>query len=424
MLAAGVTQIWLKRLADNDNSKNQVYLGPDLTALNVLPTGPLVNDPKKPTRLKSALCFSWLMNNGKLSPAPGAQLILYPQYPEVRFSGFLRGSVGAPSNVMRVRESGRILIFGITPEGEIIGYASARTSGLTQEIEALDLHLDAGVFSRLPLDIRLDDKKFLIRELRRISGLGWIKSKRLNNQGEILSCPSPNCGGYTLEAELGIRPNGYSEPDFHGWEIKQYAAPNLERPAGGGPITLMTPEPTGGVYIEAGVKEFIRRYGYADKTIFDRRDFGGIHTATTVCTATGLHLTLEGYDFSRSRITDFSKGISLLDREGNVAAIWHYQGLLEHWTRKHAKAAYVPSQNRKEPTNQYRYGNLVRMAEGTEFRLFLNAVANGAVYYDPGIKIEKASSDKPAIKKRSQFRIKSSNIPQLYTKVSVVDVLA
>jgi hypothetical protein len=31
---------------------------------------------------------------------------------------------------------------------------------------------------------------------------------------------SSNCGGYTLEAELGATPNGYSEPDFMGWEIK------------------------------------------------------------------------------------------------------------------------------------------------------------------------------------------------------------
>ena len=41
MRASGVTQLWLKRLAENDNSKNQVYLGPDLTALNILPIGEL-----------------------------------------------------------------------------------------------------------------------------------------------------------------------------------------------------------------------------------------------------------------------------------------------------------------------------------------------------------------------------------------------
>ena len=422
MRALGVTQLWLKRLAENDNSKNQVYLGPDLTALNVLPTGLLTSDPDRPERLKSALRFSWLKQDGSLIPSPGAQLILYPQYPEVRFSGFLRGSQGAPSKVMTVRESGRILFFGVTPAGQIVGYASARDSDLTREIEVLNLQADTGVFSQLRIEIRADEKELLLSELRRITGLGWIDSKRLNSKGEILACPSPNCGGYTLEAELGIRPNGYADPDFHGWEIKQHAVTQLDRPASGGPITLMTPEPTGGVYVNEGVKEFIRRYGYADKAIVDRRNFGGIHTTSKVCLATGLHLTLEGYDVGRSKITDFSKGLSLLDGQGNTAATWHYKDLLCHWTTKHAKAAYIPSLNRKQPSNQYRYGCVVRLAEGTEFRLFLNAVAMGVVYYDPGIKIENASTPKPTIKKRSQFRIKSSKISQLYTKVSETDV--
>ncbi len=37
--------------------------------------------------------------------------------------------------------------------------------------------------------------------------------------------------------------------------------------------------------------------------------------------------------------------------------------------------------NRKDPVNQYRYGGLVRLAEGTESRLFLQAIATGAVVY-------------------------------------------
>jgi len=424
MRATGVTQLWLKRLADNDNSKNQVYLGPDFTALNVLPTGPLISDPDKPNLLKSALQFSWLDDMGTLIPAPGAQLILYPQYPEVRFSGFLRGSRGGPNEIMTMREAGRVLFFGILPTGQVVGYAAARNSDLGREIASLGLQPDTGVFSQIALEIRGDEKQVLIGELRRIAGLGWINSKRLNNKGEILSCPAPNCGGYTLEAELGIRPNGYADPDFHGWEIKQHNVPQLARPASGGPITLMTPEPTSGVYVEDGVKEFMRRYGYADRTIPDRRNFGGIHSATKLCAATDLQLTLEGYDASKTKITDFSRGISLLDRQGKSAATWHYKDLLSHWTCKHAKAAYIPSLNRKEPDNQYRYGNLVRLAEGTEFRLFLQAVATGAVYYDPGIKIEQASSAKPSIKKRSQFRIKSASIPLLYTAVAEVDVAA
>jgi len=424
MRAAGVTQLWLKRLADNDNSKNQVYLGPDLTALNVLPTGPLTSEPDKPDILKSALQFSWLTDTGVLITAPGAQLILYPQYPEVRFSGFLRGAQGGPNDVMTVRQSGRVLFFGITAAGAIIGYAAARDSDLAREIAALNLQLDTGVFSRLTIEVGTDEKQMLIDELRRITALGWIDSKRLNKHGEVLACPSPNCGGYTLEAELGIRPNGYADPDFHGWEIKQHKVPKLSRPASGGAITLMTPEPTGGVYVEDGINEFMRLYGYADRAIEDRRNFGGIHKSTQICLKTGLQLTLDGYNATTLKITDFTRGVSLIDATGRAAATWHYKDLLSHWTCKHAKAAYIPSINRKTPGNQYQFGNLVRLAEGTEFRLFLNAVASGAVYYDPGIKIENVSSAKPEIKKRSQFRIKSASIPLLYTAVTEVNVAA
>lgn len=429
MRAAGVTQLWLKVLATNDNSKQQVYLGPDLTALNVLPTGALteyfsVSKPNEPI-LKSPLQFSWLNDTGALIPAPGAQLILYPQYPEVRFSGFLKGTTGAPNDVMRVRENGRVLFFGITAAGRIVGYAAARNSDLARQIAALHLQPDTGVFSQIAIeDQAADEKQKVIDQLRRIAALGWIDSKRLNGRGEILACPSPNCGGYTLEAELGIRPNGYSEPDFHGWEIKQHNVPQLTRPGSGGPITLMTPEPTSGIYVDGGIKEFMWLYGYPDRNIADRMNFGGIHNASKRCEATGLQLTLEGYDLAKGKITDFSRGVSLIDASGTAAATWHYKDLLNHWTRKHAKAAYIPSLNRKEPNNQYRYGGLVRLAEGTEFRLFLAAIASGAVYYDPGIKIENATSAKPAVKKRSQFRIKSASIPVLYTAVTEVDVAA
>jgi hypothetical protein len=240
--------------------------------------------------------------------------------------------------------------------------------------------------------------------------------------GSFHEYAAPNCGGYTLEAELGIRPNGFSEPDFHGWEIKQHAVTDLTKLSGGGPITLMTPEPTGGVYAIRGVQEFIRRFGYPDQKIPDRLNFGGVHNASRVCSKTGLSLALVGYDLKRSRITDPAGGISLLTEEGEAAAVWPYPGLLAHWNRKHARAAYVPSIVRETPMRQYRYGGRVRLGIGTDFLLFLKAVALGAVYYDPGIKMEQASTPRPQIKRRSQFRIKSAQVPLLYKDIEELNL--
>jgi hypothetical protein len=46
-------------------------------------------------------------------------------------------------------------------------------------------------------------------------------------------------------------------------------------------------------------------------------------------------------------------------------------------------------------------------------------VAEGSVYYDPGIKGESWST-KPQVKRRSQFRIKSDAIGVLYHSLSAV----
>jgi hypothetical protein len=59
---------------------------------------------------------------------------------------------------------------------------------------------------------------------------------------------------------------------------------------------------------------------------------------------------------------------------------------------------------------------------GTDFLRFLSAVAEGAIYYDPGIKIVGVSTARPDTKKRSQFRIKSAQIPLLYRAIEEIDL--
>jgi hypothetical protein len=130
-------------------------------------------------------------------------------------------------------------------------------------------------------------------------------------------------------------------------------------------------------------------------------------------------MTLSGYDLKKERIVDANGSVDLLSDQGLVAASWKFTGLLEHWTRKHAKAVYVPSQVRHEPRRQYQYGYQVRLAVGTDFLRFLKAMAAGVIYYDPGIKLEQAST-LPKVKRRSQFRVASRNISALYDSVDLV----
>jgi hypothetical protein len=202
--------------------------------------------------------------------------------------------------------------------------------------------------------------------------------------------------------------------------VKQHTVSNFDR-LEAGTITLLTPEPTGGFYHEQGVEAFVRKFGYKDKLgRADRLNFGGIHKVGARHDTTNLTMKLDGYDAAKGRITDAGGAVELVSDTGELAAAWSFSGLLEHWSRKHAKAVYVPSQCRKEPARQYCYGAKVRLAEQTDSLRLLQALAAGAVYYDPGIKVEHASAAKPSHKCRSQFRVGSRNIAALYESVSLV----
>ena len=155
---------------------------------------------------------------------------------------------------------------------------------------------------------------------------------------------------------------------------------NFTRPDSGVAITLMTPEPKCGLYQVQGVEAFVRRFGYADQLgRADRLNFGGIHKVGERHGTTQLTLTLQGFDVSTGRITDANGSLALVSAAGEVAAAWPFNGLLEHWAHKHARAVYVPSQCRKEPARQYHYGHTVRLAQGTDPLRLLRALAAGGV---------------------------------------------
>ena len=67
-------------------------------------------------------------------------------------------------------------------------------------------------------------------------------------------------------------------------------------------------------------------------------------------------------------------------------------------------------------------GGRVRLGDGTDFLRFLKALTNGNIYYDPGIKVEDASSATPKVKRRSQFRIRSGDLGSLYESFTPVQL--
>lgn len=422
MRCLGVTRLYAKRLSPNDNSKNQVYLGSNFDVLNLFPNLDIVSDPSaKNYILKSSLNFSWLSDEGEMAcSASHAQLILYPQYPEVRFSGFLKGCQESPSSLMTSRDIDRVLFFGVKPMGEIVGYVVSPEHPIA--IETIEFQKGDELFIEISLE--RDSRSALIEELLRIHLKSWIDSKRLNKDRIPLPCRAPNCGGYTLEAELGITPNGNSKPDFLGWEVKQFKTTNIDKvKLGAKALTLMTPQPTGGFYKDYGVKDFVFKYGYDDKRgLPDRMNYGGTYYCDRPADATGHTLTISGFNPSSGSFDSPNEGLILKSNESEIIAIWSFEKLLSIWNRKHSKAVYVPSERRGNKDNyQFRYSRYVYLGEGTSFSRFLLAFQEGKVYYDPGIKVENISSG-PTAKHRSQFRVKAKDLSVLYNQWEKLDL--
>ncbi|MBX9782109.1 MAG: MvaI/BcnI restriction endonuclease family protein [Chitinophagaceae bacterium] len=420
----GCNKIYIKKLSPNDNSKNQVYFGGSFEILNILPISEIkaeeAGDWNK-ERFKASINFSWISDDGNIYPAPNSQLILYPKYPEVRFSGFLAKCENPPSELMAQRLADRLLFFAVAKNGVVLGYVAAPDSEIAKEFNNIKQISEHGVFKVIDLPQAVNNREKLLAELYRIHELGWITSKRLDGDRNILPCLSPNCGGYTLEAELGITPNGYSEPDYLGWEVKQFGVSNFAR-INSAVITLMTPEPTDGIYKTAGAEIFIKQYGYADRTGRENRmNFGGIHKTGIRHPLTNLEMQLIGFDTASGKIRNTNGRIALVDIKNNEASSWSFSSMLLHWNRKHNQACYVPSLSDTTQDRKYKYGNNIILGTGTDFQLFLKQMAIGNIYYDPGIKMEDVST-KPKIKKRSQFRIKSQHLNSLYYNSETVSI--
>lgn len=419
-------QLIVKWLAPNDNSKNQIYFGPDFQSVNLLPHGDVVADG---SRFKAPLDLEWLDDHGNRAPAPSAQLILYPQYPEVRFSGFLKGSPNAPSELLRSRGSGRVLLLGIGQGPKIVGYVGAGNSPLARELEgqiseARDLRM--GVFHELQIaPDREDPTQTLLSALGSVHKQGWVDGQRLRADGVITRTDAPNACGYTLESLLGVSANSAAGPDFLGWELKSLTVKKLGTFPASHRITLMTPEPKGGVYRDEGVLEFVRRYGYPDRNgIADRMNFGGQFRVGKREPNTGLTMCLDGYSAEpgevTGRIEDPSGGLVLSDDQGEIAAKWPYTELISHWNRKHARAAFLPAVSRTETgRREFRFDRQVFLGVQTDFLRFLGSMNLGNIVYDPGIKVEQNSGPSPITKRRSQFRTKFADLNVLYAKFGV-----
>ncbi len=429
----GCRQLLIKSLSPRqDNDKNQIYVGGDLSDVAKIPSGDVEasltasTKPGAPGRTKFTLPvqFAWIGPDGD-SPAPNAKLIYYPQYPEVRLSGLIQGSANPPRNLYvrarRGQEAGRCLVLGITGKSEqvwalLLPPESVAIAGIMNRAVG-----SAGVFQIWDLEAEndLDGRELLLRRLTDVHHMGWVPSQRLEGD-QAIAYTARNAGGYTLESLLGVSPNGRSEPDFQGWELKAHKVRSFDNPGSGTALTLMTPEPTGGFYKDPGVVDFMHRYGRRREDRPDRVDFTGRHFVGKPVGELGTVLSLNGWDGAGA--FDVGGALELRDREGILAAKWGFEGLMNHWKRKHAHTCYVPYEARGEgTTKEFRFGSTVLMCDTTGFPKLLNGFAARRVYYDPGVNMQWVGG-RWRVHRRSQFRVSPKHLVDLYESTVYVEL--
>lgn len=434
MVRLGVGRLLFKVLSANDNSKQQIYLGGGYDSLKMIPGGELHAEPGSSRKhgasprqiIKSALDFWWLNDEGGPVRAPHAQLILYPQYPEVRMSGFLKGCAASPGPLMSSRAAGRILFLGITESGRIFGWLEDAGSAIAIEAmqwtETGEAKRLSPVFVEIPLQPGTPSSRdILFQKLLEVCQCGWIASFRLGSQGEYIPYNAINGAGYTLEGMFGITPNGIPLPDFLDWELKACTTSRWPRLKESARITLLTPEPMTGLYTD-DLEMFRERYAVSKSegvAYFTGTRRAGQHRKSD-------RLFLEVRGIAGGKIVDpAGAGIFLVNEQnGEIAAGWTATGLLEHWKHKHGHTAYVPCEKKNENgRNFYRYSHVVRLGEGADFSLILQAIANGNIYHDPGVKFTRRSNGTWETHRRNQFRTTAGKIGHLYQHCEDVDLL-
>lgn len=136
-----------------------------------------------------------------------------------------------------------------------------------------------------------------------------------------------------------------------------------------------------------------------------------------------MTLKIKGFDFIKGTISDMAGGLYLLDCNNNPAAIWSFNGLITHWSRKHSQTCYVNYKSEERDGKKgYIYNSPVYFGESTDLSLFLKTMQAGLLVYDPATKVVMKANGTMSTKPRNQFRISFKNLKYLYQSFCDEDI--
>ena len=410
----GCRTMAVKILSKQDDSKHQIYLATTAPLTQLFP-GHLSVRGASSSETKSLstygapifslrMDFTWVQSDGSQSKAPHASIIEYPQYPEVRFSGFLRGSPRAPDCLSGSEQGAfgtRALVFGIAGEKVFGTVITSVTSpkAFAQLSDLLPWEM-ASTCLFLPVDnspMQLD-RDSLLKEIGRLGGKHHKPLILKDAGGEPEECAwQSQSAGWTLEALLGIPRNSKPGPDKLGFEIKAVGSTRT---------SLITTEPDFGLRFDLGVKEYLLKYGHPAELGAGKVVFNGLHKSGKVNNKTGAVLEVLGWDgVSNLPITGEDMSVVLREEKSDlILAGWSLKKLAASWVKKHSAAVYVQSTKiGLKGQERVTFGPRALVGEGTTVTMFLEMVSKGEIFLDPGDSLNNGKT-----KSRTQWRINGS----------------
>jgi len=415
-----VDLVYIKKLSPKqDNDKNQIYFGSGLKSLSNLFSGDIIERSEPVSSKKKSdlygdiglqlyLKWYWMDRNGNTARANGTKAIEYPQYPEVRLSGFLSGCPLAPQSLRRTKQSRfktRYLCFGFTPELDTVGIVLTEVEDeLARNFPDLPKYSESSLLSVLIVNDQYQSTPGDIL-------LNLLKTKvgSEKHSGFILKPDGPvpfngnQSAGYTLEGLLGIVANGKSGPDILGYELKTTGSSNG---------TLITTEPDLGEKADLEFKEYMSRYGSPGKKDSNTIRFTGTFS---------LDKKPVGKDYILRLFRDGEKdglpghiGLYSLDEKILVQG-WSFQKLNSKWVEKHSNAVYIKYSKEKDESRNdvIQFGPICWFAHGTSFNNFLEGIRAGVIYFDPADSIYENGQSKS----RAQWRYRISQRDEVYSTI-------
>lgn len=422
----GCKTIVAKFLSKEDDSKHQVYISRGVPLAQMLPgvlrqRGLSESETKRLSSTGSPifsleLAFSWIDAAGSIAPAPNAKLIEYSQYPEVRFSGFLKGCHNAPdclSGADQEKFGQRVLLLGIAGN-RVFGTVATElnAAALVGAAKALKPWNVAPALREIPSgsgQLRTNPSQ-LHDSIRGICGADHLP--QVLDPGATFpreTAWSSQSGGWTLEALLGVPRNSASAPDIFGYELKAVGADK---------VSLITTEPDFGLRKELGLKDFLKVHGTASIRDDQKTVFNGVHKAWIPNQKTGAVLEIAGWDSENHRPLG-SCEISIVlrkEKSDEVLAGWTIEKLARQWTKKHALAFYLEYTKKMSVEGvKVSFGPNAIDARSSSIGQFLGRVSRGEIYLDPGDSLSEG-----VVHSRTQWRIAGAIDKNLADKLTLL----